>query len=198
MNKNICVALSNPIRFARVGVVHTYLPIKEKNEVNTWAFIDIVEFFWPDVLLSVPKVAGEELEHYYYFNKSDLKKNRWGILEPEKGIQTPVEEIDVVVVPLLAFDESLHRVGYGKGYYDKFLKTCRKDCLFIGVSFFPPIDKIDDLNENDIALHYVVTPDAIYKKINDSTGESTEIIKRADYSEYFYPRSRLRDKPDLF
>lgn len=161
-NGAITSLLLTSLPFQKVRVVHTYLPVEEKNEIDTWTFIDMVQKFRPDIRISVPKVVGENLEHYYFEDKFQLRRNRWGILEPEKGEKTPVKKIDVVVVPLLAFDESLHRVGYGKGYYDKFLKTCRKDCLFIGLSYFPPIDKIDDLHKGDIALHHVITPKKIY------------------------------------
>lgn len=161
-NAAISSLLLTSLPLQKIGVVHTYLPVEEKNEIDTWTFIDRMQKFRPDIRISIPKVAGENLEHYYFEDRFQLKKNRWGILEPEKGEQTPVQKIDIVIVPLLAFDENLHRVGYGKGYYDKFLKTCRKDCLFIGLSYFPPIDKIDDLHKGDIALHHVITPNKVY------------------------------------
>ena len=52
--------------------------------------------------------------------------------------------------------------GYGKGYYDRFLAECRKETIKVGISFFEPIDKIEDINKNDIAMDFVVTPNQVF------------------------------------
>jgi len=89
--------------------------------------------------------------------------NRWGISEPFTGEIIDDKEIDLVLVPLLCFDEMGYRVGYGNGYYDKFLANCRKDCLKVGVSFFEPIGEIEDVREFDIRLDYCVTPEKVWR-----------------------------------
>ena len=89
--------------------------------------------------------------------------NAFGIPEPNGGSEISPELIDLVIVPLLCFDQSGNRVGYGKGYYDRFLKNCRKDCIKIGFSYFSPIASIDDTNEFDIPLDYGISPDAIHE-----------------------------------
>jgi 5-formyltetrahydrofolate cyclo-ligase len=89
--------------------------------------------------------------------------NAFGIPEPNGGYEISPELIDLVIVPLLCFDQSGNRVGYGKGYYDRFLKNCRKDCIKIGFSYFSPIASIDDTNEFDIPLDYGISPDAIHE-----------------------------------
>jgi 5-formyltetrahydrofolate cyclo-ligase len=89
--------------------------------------------------------------------------NAYGIPEPEGGDEILPELIDLVLVPLLCFDELGNRVGYGKGYYDRFLAKCRKDCIKIGFSYFAPIDSIEDLNEFDIPLDYGISPEAIHE-----------------------------------
>ena len=66
----------------------------------------------------------------------------------------------MVLVPLLCFDRSGHRVGYGKGYYDRFLRKCRADCKKIGLSMFDPVDEITDAGESDVRLDLVITPTA--------------------------------------
>jgi 5-formyltetrahydrofolate cyclo-ligase len=68
-----------------------------------------------------------------------------------------------VLVPLLAFDESGYRVGYGKGFYDRFLQQCRKDVLTVGFSYFDAIDKIEDTHQFDVPLNYCITPHRIYE-----------------------------------
>ena len=82
---------------------------------------------------------------------------------PVDGISVPVEKIDVVFIPLLAFDQKGHRVGYGKGFYDTFLARCRPRTLKVGLSLFEPeLGNIEDVHEKDIALDYGVTPNKVY------------------------------------
>lgn len=89
--------------------------------------------------------------------------NSYGIPEPTQGNEISPELIDMVIIPLLYFDKSGNRVGYGKGYYDRFLKKCRKDCLKIGFSYFSPTEPIEDINKFDVPLDYGICPDAIYE-----------------------------------
>ena len=89
--------------------------------------------------------------------------NRYGIDEPIDGKQVLPEAIDWVLLPLLAFDRRGYRVGYGKGYYDKFLKECRDDVVKIGFSFFGPVDRISNVNRHDERMDYCITPDDIYR-----------------------------------
>ncbi len=73
-----------------------------------------------------------------------------------------MSSIDWVLVPLLAFDRRGHRVGYGKGFYDRFLAGCRSDARKIGLSLFAPVVAIDDIGSQDVALDAVVTPDRVW------------------------------------
>lgn len=99
----------------------------------------------------------------YFLEGSKLALNSWGIPEPEEGILTDPKTIDMILVPLLAFDKQGHRVGYGKGYYDRFLKDCRTDAQKIGLSFFSPEEKIVDTFSEDFLIDMVVTPDKIFR-----------------------------------
>jgi 5-formyltetrahydrofolate cyclo-ligase len=89
---------------------------------------------------------------------SAMQPNRWGISEPIGGLTIDPIEIDVVLVPLLAFDMTGNRVGYGKGFYDKFLPRCKPGCRRIGVSFFEPVNKISDTDAFDQRLTAALTP----------------------------------------
>jgi 5-formyltetrahydrofolate cyclo-ligase len=68
-----------------------------------------------------------------------------------------------VIVPLLCFDRRGHRVGYGKGFYDRYLQKCRPDCIKAGLSFFDPVDLIDDTYADDIPLDICVTPSETFR-----------------------------------
>lgn len=160
LNREVCDNLVGGVNFENISVLHTFLPIKSNREVDTWLIIERVNKTYPRVRISIPKMNNQtsELEHYYLEGPAQLENNMWGIPEPVKGIPTPTEKIDAVLVPLLAFDRQGHRIGYGRGFYDRFLAACRPDCQKIGLSFFEMEDQIDGINEKDIPLDLVITP----------------------------------------
>ena len=141
-----------------IKCIHIFLPIESKREPDTWPIIDRIRREFPHVRVSIPRVAEDHLENIYFEGLHQLKKNKWEILEPQQGVPTPSEKIDLVLVPLLAFDRFGNRVGYGKGFYDKFLAQCRTDCKKIGISLFQSIDKIEDVNGFDVKLNGCLTP----------------------------------------
>ena len=141
-----------------IKCIHIFLPIESKREPDTWPIIERIRREFSHINISLPKMKGDEIESIYFKGLHQVKKNKWGILEPEEGEPTPTEKIDMVIVPLLAFDKTGHRVGYGKGFYDRLLIECRKDCERVGISFFSAIDKIEDVDENDVRLSKCLSP----------------------------------------
>ncbi len=91
-----------------------------------------------------------------------FEKNDLGFMQPAEGVDILPEEIDMVIVPLLAVDTDGYRVGYGKGYYDRFLANCRTDAIKVGFSYFDPVETIEDTNAMDIPIDYCVTHDKVY------------------------------------
>lgn len=146
-----------------VNVLHTFLPITSKREVDTWLILDRIRREYPHIRISIPKVNNltHELENFYFEGLHQLATNAWGIQEPKQGVPTEPDKIDMVLVPLLAFDQSGHRIGYGKGYYDRFLSTCRLDCKKIGLSLFEAHGSIDDSNQHDVQLQMCITPGGV-------------------------------------
>lgn len=152
-------ALALPIW--RATYFHTFLTIPAKKEVDTNYLITILQ--GRDKQIVIPKVSGERsLSHYLLTDATVLKLNRWDIPEPQDGLEVPVDKIDVVFVPLMAFDLEGHRVGYGKGFYDIFLRSCREDVIKIGLSFFEAEARIDDVAPEDVPLDYCITPLSTY------------------------------------
>jgi 5-formyltetrahydrofolate cyclo-ligase len=142
-----------------VRTLHTYLPIERNKEPDTWPIIDRIRREFVNVRIVISRAnANGELENFYFEGLHQLETSAWGISEPRQGIPAPIDKIDMVIVPLLAVDQNGQRVGYGKGYYDRFLKKCRTDCKSIGLSFFEPIAKIDDADNMDVRLTACVTP----------------------------------------
>ena len=103
------------------------------------------------------------MTHFLLTDSTKLVKNSYNIPEPVDGIQISTEQIDVVFIPLLAFDKTGHRIGYGKGFYDRFLANCKPETLKIGLSFFKAEITNFDYLSSDIGLNYCITPNKNYK-----------------------------------
>lgn len=165
-SQQICQQFFKNFTVSNLRVVHVFLPIASKNEVNTWFIIQHLQAHFPGIKILVPvtNVANRTLSHYLLTPSTNLKTNKWGIPEPVNATPLPESLVDLVLVPLLAFDEKGHRVGYGKGYYDYFLNKCRSDTITVGLSFEEkPVSLIPDIYEGDKALQFVVTPTTVYQ-----------------------------------
>ena len=141
---------------------HIYLTIEELKEVNTEFILNILLGKDKHIVVSKCNFKTSLMTHYLLTDITVIKKNEFNIPEPVDGIEISPEKIDVVFVPLLAFDKQGHRIGYGKGFYDTFLKQCRTETLKIGLSFFEPENAIEGIIENDVSLDYCITPYKIY------------------------------------
>ena len=148
--------------------VHVFLPIVKNNEVNTWPIIERLRQEHPEVRVAVPvtDVAQNILTHHHLTDEAVLVENPWGIPEPQDAHIIHANEVDVVLIPLLAFDLAGHRVGYGKGFYDRFLADCRPDVLKVGLSLEPPVESIADPNPFDVPLDAVVMPESVWRRSN--------------------------------
>lgn len=93
---------------------------------------------------------------------AEFTSSEWGILEPVGGTVVKPTDFDIVLIPLLAFDKNGQRVGYGKGFYDRYLAACRPYCLKIGISLFDPIDLIEGVESHDIPLDIAICPAKLY------------------------------------
>jgi 5-formyltetrahydrofolate cyclo-ligase len=163
LNARVCEQFFASTDLSSTQVLHTFLPIEKQKEVNTWLIIARAKQEFPKLRISIPKINNQSstLENFYLESPDQLEKNTWGILEPKQGIPTPVETIELVLVPLLGFDKRGNRVGYGRGFYDKFLAACTPQCKKIGVTLFDGVDSIDDINPHDRPLNKVITPDEV-------------------------------------
>lgn len=148
--------------FTNVSVLHIFLPITEKAEPNTFLLIDWLKKSHPHIKVLVPKADFDTslMSHHELTTSEDLEKSIFNILEPrtEKAYRG---EIDMIVVPLLAFDLRGYRVGYGKGFYDRFLTG--STAIKIGLSFFEATETIVDADALDVRLDLCITPERIYQ-----------------------------------
>jgi len=141
---------------------HIFLPIVEHKEVDTEFLLQVLAGKDKEIIVSKSNFETRKMTHYLMTDNTKFKKNEYNIPEPVDGIEVPSNKIDVIFVPLLAFDKKGHRVGYGKGFYDNFLSECRKDVLKIGLSFFEPEEEIIDVCESDVRLDFCITPEKVY------------------------------------
>ncbi len=144
--------------FSDVQNVHIFLPIKRQKEINTYPIIQFLRNQGKKIVVGKSNFTDATLRHYVYTEKTELKISKYGIPEPVDAEELNVRKIDLVFVPLLISDKENYRVGYGKGFYDRFLRKCRKTVKTIGLNFFSPIVKIEGLDEFDVPLQKVIYP----------------------------------------
>lgn len=160
---DLSLAIANQTLAMDVWSYHTYhlfLSITEQKEVQTEYLLQVLQGKDKNVVVSKSNFTDFSMSHYLLTDQTLLKKNTYNIPEPTGNslINIPPDQIDVVFVPLLAVDHQGSRIGYGKGFYDRFLSQCKPGVVKIGLSFFEPISELIEKNSQDIALDYLVTP----------------------------------------
>lgn len=141
---------------------HLFLNESPSTEVDTDALLSVLQ--GQDKNVVVPRVIPpRSLQHILLTDNTLFRSNNWGIPEPVEGLEVDPKLIDVVFLPLLVYDLKGNRLGYGKGYYDEFLRQCRPETLKIGLSFFPPEEIEWEVEAHDIPLDVCVSPNKIYR-----------------------------------
>ena len=160
LSQRVCKQLDK-LSIWRLKHYHIFISISKYNELDTSSIINKLKS--EKKIIIVPKISNNELVHIAINDQTEFSINEYGIKEPNNGNHFIIENLDLIFIPLLAYDLEGHRVGYGKGYYDRFLKLTNKSSLKIGLSFFDPINKIQDIDDNDVKLDYCVTPKQVHK-----------------------------------
>ncbi len=142
---------------------HVFMPIETLKEVNTEFILHILKGKDKEIVLSKSNFENHQMTHFLLTDNTKLIKNSFNITEPLDGFEVSIDKIEVVFVPLLAYDKLGNRVGYGKGFYDKFLFDCKPETIKIGLSFFEPEILVSDNNDFDVKLDYCVTPKTIFQ-----------------------------------
>ena len=142
---------------------HIFLAIEEQKEINTDYILNILSGKDKHIAISKSDFETGLMTHFLLTDNTVIKKNSYNIPEPVDGIELSNNKIDVVFIPLLAFDTQGNRIGYGKGFYDKFLANCKPETIKIGLSFFEAETEINDVFESDIRLDFCVTPEKFYR-----------------------------------
>ena len=142
----------------------SYWPIEQNHEPNTHLFTDYLEFQNSELIICYPKsnIVQKTMEAMQTNDDTRFRKNEYNLYEPEDGIIVNPAGLDMVFVPLLTFDKRGFRIGYGKGFYDRYLAQCRRECVKIGFSYFEPLDEVEDADLFDVPLNLCVTPTTVY------------------------------------
>lgn len=147
--------------YLKSKTINIFLPIERFNEINLSPLLNSNFFF--KVGINKSNFVNSELTSYLYSDSRQIGVNKYGIPEPQYGSILKPIDFDLVLVPLLAFDEKGYRVGYGKGFYDHFLSQCNERCHFIGINHFSDAIQISDIASHDVPLDYVITPEKIIR-----------------------------------
>lgn len=151
--------------FSNPKILLSYFPIENKKEPNTELFTKYLQYSNPNLNIAYPvsDFANSSMKALLTNDETEFTKNNFKIFEPISAHEILINDIDIIFVPLLAFDKEGYRVGYGKGFYDKYLENHSPYIIKIGFSYFEPISKIEDRNSFDVPLDYCITPHKIYE-----------------------------------
>ena len=161
LSRAIAQLFSTHFNSKSIRVLHSYLPALAHNEVNSMLILSQLAQSRPQIQIQVPVVKDGIMYAVPYTSDVQLITNKYGLLEPVNIMPTEVVP-DLVITPLLAFDARGYRVGYGGGYYDKYFAALPNNVIKVGLSFFPSVASIDDIDEFDIPLDFCITPEKVY------------------------------------
>jgi 5-formyltetrahydrofolate cyclo-ligase len=139
-SQDLCNQFFETIDFSNITALHCYLPITKRNEPNTWLIINRLFSAFSQIEIVVPWAnEGQQMESTILKYDADLKTGKMGIHEPAVKKLVDPHKIDLMVLPLLAVDTNGFRIGYGQGYYDRYLQRCRPDMHKVALSLFEPL-----------------------------------------------------------
>ncbi len=160
LSRQIVAAFMALPEYASAKTVLFY--VDARSEVRT-------RFDLPNALVSGKKIVvpwcndAGELELFHLVDPSELAVGMYKILEPREDLrrlpekQVPVAQLDLVMVPGVAFDDRGGRMGHGKGYYDKLLENARPDCPLVALAFECQIFPEVPMGDHDIFMDKVIT-----------------------------------------
>jgi 5-formyltetrahydrofolate cyclo-ligase len=164
LGREICRKLAELPEYQAAGTVMFYVNMPQ--EVDTRHFLPIARQQGKRV--AIPYCCEGRIEIFRWESMEELKKSKFGVLEPkpelcrQRGRTIEPGEIDLVVVPGVAFDPRGGRLGHGKGYYDGLLKQMRRETPFVALAFESQMVPKIPMLPHDVAMHKVITERTIY------------------------------------
>ena len=141
--------------------IHIFLPIDKFHEVDTFPLFYTLQERGYNLYTSQVNKIEDQLDTLNITDIKGFESDDWGIPLPVDGKLSMSDDIQLVLIPLLAYDIRGFRIGYGKGYYDKFLASLPQKVLKVGLSFFPPEPQIP-FEPHDIPMDFCVLPTNVF------------------------------------
>lgn len=159
----ILSSLKTQKEFIEAETVHCYISMSQNKEVDTFELINSMFLKMKRVVVPVVQKENNSLKHVELVNFNQLEENSWGVLEPVNGIEVPVNELDFIIVPMLGGDRNKNRIGYGKGFYDRFLSQA--NCPNIGLLFEDCLVDEIPVEAFDVPLDKLITEEKIIGRL---------------------------------
>ena len=140
--------------FTKFRAVHVYMSTTK--EVQTTDIVNTILTKYQNCKVLIPKIKkNNQIDSYIYNHTVKLKENKYGIKEPTNGeLYNNKAKIDLIIVPCLVLDKNGNRVGYGGGYYDRFIVK-HPEAITVGLTE-NELYKIKDVEKTDIPLKYEI------------------------------------------
>lgn len=150
-----CVEL---IPWNKTRYLHTYVPIAKHREADTWLLLEYVWSDYPEIATVVPVMSDGHMRASVINDHTRWERDKLGIPKPlHPNYLDSTQKFDTIIVPILGFDRSGHRIGYGKGQYDRFLEQ-QPDALKIGLAYSDSeIESGIPSEPHDVVLDAIVT-----------------------------------------
>jgi 5-formyltetrahydrofolate cyclo-ligase len=139
-------------------ILGSFYPMENQSEPNSMLLVKYLQYSIPDLKVAYPIVNASDYSMDFYIETDTLQVNQWGIQEPLPFNILQPEQLDTLLVPLIGFDLTGQRIGFGKGFYDRYFSRCVKTVKRIGVSYFEPLPNIQDTHQFDVPLTHCITP----------------------------------------
>ena len=149
--------------WSNVHCIGSFFPLEAHNEPNAILFIKYLKAIIPGLVVAYPRIDEITSTMQFYVETDQLEMNRFGIYEPLPTQLITQDQLDAVLVPLIGFDLVGHRIGFGKGFYDRYFEKYPLQKPRIGISYFEPVSKIEDTHEFDVPLTHCITPSNSYE-----------------------------------
>ena len=142
--------------------IHIFLPIESKLELNTYPIIESLQKLNAEIYIPRSNFTDYSMEAISYNSGTIIKKNKYEIPEPINGNILDPNSIDIIFIPMIIFDKKGYRVGYGKGFYDRYLERSHSNILKIGLCIFEPVEEIPDTHYKDMPLDLCISKNRSY------------------------------------
>lgn len=140
-----------------------FYPMEHQAEPNSLLLAKYLKHIIPGLLVAYPITNKNDFGMDFFVETDSLNVNEWGIHEPMPTQLIVPEQMDTILVPLLGFDMQGQRIGFGKGFYDRYFARCAKNLRRIGISYFEPLPFIQDTHQFDVPLTQCITPWTSYE-----------------------------------